>query len=288
MSRANLARRPFTSRSGARLEFTELGFGTAPLGNLYRTITQETAQQTLQAAWDAGCRYFDTAPLYGLGLSETRLNHFLYGRPRDDYLLSTKIGRLLQPKDPSKGIDGGVFAAVLPFEPVLKVLVWERLSGLRASTLESWHVSGAGWFLEVVGFWPGPSGPGSTFSRCPGGAAAVSHQPSSPSISRLQSPVWCCARHASPPGCGASPRGRTHRPGSMVPSPRAWPLWLSLRSLSPASFSPLGARALWQKSPRRTQLECHSVFTPFVYLTHMAMWTRRAAFYLESQREAYL
>lgn len=78
------------------LDFTEMGFGTAPLGNLYSAIDEATAQATLQAAWDAGCRYFDTAPLYGLGLAETRLNHFLRGRPRDDYVLSTKIGRVLR------------------------------------------------------------------------------------------------------------------------------------------------------------------------------------------------
>ncbi|MDH3913990.1 MAG: aldo/keto reductase, partial [Rhodospirillales bacterium] len=56
------------------LSFTELGFGTAPLGNLYRAIRDEEAQAILETAWEAGVRYYDTAPLYGLGLSETRLN----------------------------------------------------------------------------------------------------------------------------------------------------------------------------------------------------------------------
>lgn len=77
------------------LTFTELGLGTAPLGNLYRAISEEAAQEVMNLAWEAGVRYFDTAPLYGLGLSETRLNHFLRGKPRDSYVLSTKIGRLL-------------------------------------------------------------------------------------------------------------------------------------------------------------------------------------------------
>ncbi len=90
------ATRLFTSRSGAEIRFSELGCGTAPLGNLYRALDEETAQGALQAAWDAGCRFYDTAPLYGLGLSETRLNHFLRGKPRDSYVLSTKIGRLLK------------------------------------------------------------------------------------------------------------------------------------------------------------------------------------------------
>lgn len=78
------------------LDLTELGFGTAPLGNLYRAITDDAARATLDAAWDGGVRYFDTAPLYGLGLSETRLNPFLRDKPRDDYVLSTKVGRLIQ------------------------------------------------------------------------------------------------------------------------------------------------------------------------------------------------
>lgn len=78
------------------LSFTELGFGTAPLGNLYKAISDEDARATLDAAWAGGVRYFDTAPLYGLGLSETRLNPFLRGKPRDKYVLSTKVGRLIQ------------------------------------------------------------------------------------------------------------------------------------------------------------------------------------------------
>ncbi|MDP2732807.1 MAG: aldo/keto reductase [Hoeflea sp.] len=78
------------------LTFTELGFGTAPLGNLYRAISDDEAQAVLSRAWDLGVRYFDTAPLYGLGLAETRLNRFLRGKPRGDYVLSTKIGRLLR------------------------------------------------------------------------------------------------------------------------------------------------------------------------------------------------
>jgi D-threo-aldose 1-dehydrogenase len=78
------------------LTFTELGFGTAPLGNLYRAISDDDAHAILEAAWAGGVRYFDTAPLYGLGLSETRLNRFLRGKPRDSYILSTKVGRLLQ------------------------------------------------------------------------------------------------------------------------------------------------------------------------------------------------
>jgi D-threo-aldose 1-dehydrogenase len=88
--------RKFATRSGLTLAFTELGFGAAPLGNLYRPLTEKEARATLDAAWANGCRYYDTAPLYGLGLSETRLNGFLRAKARESYLISTKIGRLLR------------------------------------------------------------------------------------------------------------------------------------------------------------------------------------------------
>lgn len=81
------------------LTFTELGFGTAPLGNLYRAISDDEAAAILELAWDGGVRYYDTAPLYGFGLAETRLNRFLRGKDRDGYVLSTKIGRHLQATD---------------------------------------------------------------------------------------------------------------------------------------------------------------------------------------------
>ena len=84
------------------ISFTELGFGAAPLGNLYRAISEHDAQGILARAWAGGVRYFDTAPLYGLGLSETRINHFLRGRARDDYVISTKIGRLMHACAPDK------------------------------------------------------------------------------------------------------------------------------------------------------------------------------------------
>jgi D-threo-aldose 1-dehydrogenase len=91
-----MKKRNFKAPSGANLTITELGFGAAPLGNLYHAITEDAAQATLAAAWKQGIRYFDTAPLYGLGLSETRLNHFLRDKKRKDYVISTKIGRLLE------------------------------------------------------------------------------------------------------------------------------------------------------------------------------------------------
>ena len=65
------------------IPFTELGFGTAPVGNLFRAISDTDARNILDRAWDAGVRYYDTAPLYGLGLAETRLNPFLRGKDRE-------------------------------------------------------------------------------------------------------------------------------------------------------------------------------------------------------------
>lgn len=76
---------------------TELSFGAAGIGNLYRPITDEAAFATVDAAWDVGIRTFDTAPHYGLGLSERRLGAALRDRPRDSYTVSTKVGRLLEP-----------------------------------------------------------------------------------------------------------------------------------------------------------------------------------------------
>src|SRR5262250_1109320 len=72
-----------------------LGFGAAPLGNMFRNIPDKEAVATVDAAWTQGTRYFDTAPFYGAGLSEIRLGKALAAHKRDDYLLSTKVGRLV-------------------------------------------------------------------------------------------------------------------------------------------------------------------------------------------------
>lgn len=77
------------------LQVSEISFGCAPLGNLYRPVTEEAAQEVLAAAWDAGIRFFDTAPHYGGGLAEERLGRFLQTKRRDDYVISTKVGRIL-------------------------------------------------------------------------------------------------------------------------------------------------------------------------------------------------
>ncbi|GAA1824077.1 aldo/keto reductase [Agromyces salentinus] len=88
-------------RSG--LSLTELGFGAAQLGNLARVTTDDEAAGAVAAAYDRGIRYFDTAPHYGLGLSERRLGAALAAYPRDDYVLSTKAGRLIVPNEEYDG-----------------------------------------------------------------------------------------------------------------------------------------------------------------------------------------
>lgn len=81
------------------VQVTALGLGAAAIGGLYEPIGEEQSAATVEAAWDAGIRYFDTAPHYGLGLSERRLGAALRTRPRGSYTLSTKVGRLLIPQD---------------------------------------------------------------------------------------------------------------------------------------------------------------------------------------------
>jgi D-threo-aldose 1-dehydrogenase len=90
----------------------------ALLGTLFRAIDEAEAQGILATAWDGGARYFDTAPLYGLGLSETRINPFLRGRPRDCHVISTKVGRLLPAVRPGQGDGAGKWIDV--------PLRWER------------------------------------------------------------------------------------------------------------------------------------------------------------------
>ncbi|WP_329618008.1 aldo/keto reductase [Streptomyces brevispora] len=85
-----------------------IGFGTAPLGNMFRAIPDEEAAATVQAAWDQGIRYFDTAPLYGAGLAEIRLGDVLADKPREEFVLSTKVGRVIldEVEDPASRVLG--------------------------------------------------------------------------------------------------------------------------------------------------------------------------------------
>jgi D-threo-aldose 1-dehydrogenase len=121
-----IPRRPLPERP---LTLSELSLGCAQLGNLYRAMSDQDARATIDAAWDLGVRYFDTAPHYGLGRSERRLGSALAGRPRDAYVLSSKVGRLLEPVDGIEGWDDQGFLV-----PATHRRVWDfSRDGIRRS-----------------------------------------------------------------------------------------------------------------------------------------------------------
>jgi D-threo-aldose 1-dehydrogenase len=111
-----------------------LGFGAAGIGNLYRTVDDSVVRATVEAAWNGGIRYFDTAPHYGLGLSEQRLGAALRNKPRGEFLVSTKAGRLLVPADnPDRAQDDEGFDV-----PADLRRVWDPTeAGIRRSLEES-------------------------------------------------------------------------------------------------------------------------------------------------------
>jgi D-threo-aldose 1-dehydrogenase len=117
-----------------RLDLGRLGYGAAAVGNLYRAVDDESARQLLDAAWDAGIRYYDTAPHYGLGLSERRLGEMLQRRPREEFVVSTKVGRLLVPDpDGAARRDDDIFEV-----PADHRRVWDfSEAGLRRSLEDS-------------------------------------------------------------------------------------------------------------------------------------------------------
>lgn len=119
-----------------------IGLGCAPLGNLFTAITDEQAYATTDAAWDGGVRLFDTAALYGHGLSESRLGAALRDRPRDQFVLSTKVGRLLRVVRPRPAT---IFAGVGPLDPVFDF----SRDGVRQSIDESLRRLGVD-HLDVV------------------------------------------------------------------------------------------------------------------------------------------
>ncbi|MFI5803264.1 aldo/keto reductase [Streptomyces sp. NPDC051561] len=115
---------------------TPLGLGAATLGNLFAPVTDEDARAAVDAAWDAGVRYFDTSPHYGLGLSERRLGEALRDRPRDAFTLSTKVGRLLEPTGSGGAYTGGTDAGFAV--PVTHRRVWDfSADGVRRSLEDS-------------------------------------------------------------------------------------------------------------------------------------------------------
>ncbi|WP_042402546.1 aldo/keto reductase [Streptacidiphilus carbonis] len=114
-------------------EVTELSFGAAAIGNLFAEVSDQDAAEAVAAAWDGGIRSFDTAPHYGLGLSERRLGAALRDRPRAEYTLSTKVGRLLVPDPGATGRDDQGFMV-----PATQRRVWDfSADGVRRSLEQS-------------------------------------------------------------------------------------------------------------------------------------------------------
>lgn len=99
------------------IDVTALSLGAAPIGNFHRAMSGADATAVVDAAVDTGVRLFDTAPVYGLGLSEHRLGHALFDRPADSRVLVTKVGRLLRPTH-DRGRDTGLWIDAAPFDPV--------------------------------------------------------------------------------------------------------------------------------------------------------------------------
>jgi D-threo-aldose 1-dehydrogenase len=109
----------------------ELGFAGAAIGGLFKPSPADAARAAVDAAWDAGIRYFDTAPHYGLGMSERRLGEALRGRPRAEYVLSTKVGRLLARNPAPTGSDLAAGGFAVP-DDLVRVLDYSA-DGVRRS-----------------------------------------------------------------------------------------------------------------------------------------------------------
>jgi D-threo-aldose 1-dehydrogenase len=124
--------RTFVTRAGKEITFTTLGFGSGPLGNYLRPLTEEDCDATLATAWDSGMRYFDTAPMYGLGLSELRVGRLLQQKNRDEFTIATKVGRLLEPCEPDE-VDGIFFVET----PQVKMIFDYSYDGIMRSYEES-------------------------------------------------------------------------------------------------------------------------------------------------------
>ena len=139
-------------RTGAAV--TELGLGTAPLGDLFDVVEEDEARALIDAAWQGGVRYFDTSPWYGKGQAEHRVGRALYRKPRDEYVISSKVGRLLKrPLKPGRfqrgeWLGGLEFDAVFDysydgvmrsFEDSLQRLGVNRIDVLLIHDLDAWH-----------------------------------------------------------------------------------------------------------------------------------------------------
>lgn len=109
---------PFQKRALGQtgVELTQLGYGSAGIGELATHVSEEDAQAAMNSAWDAGVRYFDTSPWYGRTLSEHRMAHALRPRPRNEYIISTKVGRIFRPAVNNDVIDQDQWVGGLKFD----------------------------------------------------------------------------------------------------------------------------------------------------------------------------
>jgi D-threo-aldose 1-dehydrogenase len=114
-----------------------LGFGGAPLGNMFHNISDEEGDTTVDTAWDLGTRYFDTAPFYGAGLSEIRLGRVLAKHKRSDYLLSTKVGRLSLDEVETRARDFGEKSGLFEFGRPNKIVYDYSADGTKRSIDDS-------------------------------------------------------------------------------------------------------------------------------------------------------
>jgi D-threo-aldose 1-dehydrogenase len=121
-----------TSSDGHYKPLFKFGMGGVPLGNEFSIVTDEDANAILEAAWSAGVRYYDVAPWYGLGLAERRFGYFLHNKNRSDYVLSSKVGKLLKASQTAHNRD------LFPFSPSPNDVVFDYTgSGIRRSIEDS-------------------------------------------------------------------------------------------------------------------------------------------------------
>ncbi|MBY5377389.1 aldo/keto reductase [Rhizobium leguminosarum] len=128
------------------LEATTLGLGTTAIGGLYSATSERAAVETMETAWQLGVRFFDSAPQYGNGMAEQRLGAFLKTKPRDDYVLCTKVGRLLRLPEKPEGEDP-YYKGTPPERPVfdfsydgVMTSVEESLKRLGAERIDVLHI----------------------------------------------------------------------------------------------------------------------------------------------------
>src|SRR6267143_6827873 len=118
--------------AGSGLAAGKFGLGGVPLGTEFEVVTDEEAYKTLDAAWSAGVRYYDVSPWYGLGLAERRFGYFLHNKKRSDYIISSKVGKLLTASKTAHNRE------LFPFSPSPNDVVFDYTGpGIRRSIEDS-------------------------------------------------------------------------------------------------------------------------------------------------------